>query len=107
MADDDFLINTLGSGQQGGSSSGMYQGSSFYGEFESSPLGSRDGPTSYGNTPSRGSSRTPGKPPRKSILDSGRRYVEITDKISSYSFNGLPDHLTFFSLNYSYINWKI
>lgn len=77
MADDDFLINTLSSGQQGVSSHGIQGQGSQYTDFNLSPLGPRDGATSYGGTPNR-SSRTPGKPPRKSILDSsGRRYVEI------------------------------
>ena len=75
MADDDFLLNTLGGGQQegtpGGFSQGGYQGA--HSIYAASTDGSRDGARSYGGTPNRGSSRTPGKPPRTSLLDSGRR----------------------------------
>ena len=104
MADDDFLINTLGSGQQGGSSSGSYQGSSFYGEFESNPLGSRDSPTSYGNTLaedhlvlSNTSKVYFGQ--RQKVRGNHSKFLRIN--------NGLLGPSNFFSLNYSYINWKI
>jgi hypothetical protein len=73
MEDDDFLLNTLSSGSRKDQTRVNFMEESLM--SSSSPFGggSRDTVKTNRSSGTPGRSRTPGRPPRTSVLDSSRR----------------------------------